>query len=153
MTTITERSFRETAKLSSFEAGGAVDFSIGGQASLSLYHQAGVDPANPGDLYPEELLAIAGLAFIEAGLANEYFYDKQVALSPAFKALVAVAVANFVAPAIVGTVLPVSAAGPWPPPKPSLPPSSSRASTASSRATTTSARSSRAPPSPVPPRG
>ncbi|WP_234705183.1 hemagglutinin repeat-containing protein [Sinorhizobium meliloti] len=106
MTTITERSFRETAKLSSFEAGGAMDFSIGGQASLSLYNQAGVDPANPGDLYPEELLAIAGLAFIEAGLANEYFYDKQVALSPAFKALVAVAVANFVAPAIVGTVLP-----------------------------------------------
>ncbi|WP_234710613.1 hemagglutinin repeat-containing protein [Sinorhizobium arboris] len=106
MTTITERSFRETARLSSLEAGGATDFSVGGQASLSLYNQAGVDPANPDDLYPEELLAIAGLAFIEAGLANEYFYDKQVALSPAFKALVAVVVANFAAPAIVGAVLP-----------------------------------------------
>jgi hypothetical protein len=67
----------------------ALNISIGGAASLTLFDQAGVDA--PEDVYPEELLALAGLQLLSGDLANEYFYDKQVQLSPAFKALVGVA--------------------------------------------------------------
>ena len=104
MTTITERSFKETAKLSSFAASLGYAFDIGGEASLSLYDYAGTDGENPQDLYPEELLAIQGLELLKVSLADEYFYDKQVALSPAFKALVSIAVGTFVVPGLFATL-------------------------------------------------
>ncbi len=106
MTTITEQSFKEVALLTQIMAGGKLDFSIGGKAELTLYNYAGVDPEDLKNLYPEELLTIAGLKFLEHQLADEYFYDKQVQLSPAFKAVVAIAVGNFVAPFIVGAIAP-----------------------------------------------
>lgn len=104
MTTITERSFKETAKLSSLAASLGYAFDIGGETSLSLYDYAGTDGANPQDLYPEELLAIQGLELLKVSLADEYFYDKQVALSPAFKALVSIAVGSFVVPGLFATL-------------------------------------------------
>ncbi|KZL25876.1 hypothetical protein PsWM33_01607 [Pseudovibrio sp. WM33] len=106
MTTITENSYVETAVLTQFLAGQALNFNVGGDASLTLYETAGVDAKTAEELYPEELLAIAGLQLLQEQLANEYFYDKQVALSPAFKVLVSIAVGAFVAPAIVGAVFP-----------------------------------------------
>ena len=106
MTTITETSFTETAVLTKLLAGQGMRFGIGGDAELVLYQTAGVDAPNPADLYPEELLAIDGLRLLEQDLANEYFYDKQTQLSPAFKALVAIAVAAYVAPNLVGNLLP-----------------------------------------------
>ncbi|SDR45004.1 filamentous hemagglutinin N-terminal domain-containing protein [Pseudovibrio sp. Tun.PSC04-5.I4] len=106
MTTITENSYVETAVLTQFLAGQALNFNVGGDASLALYETAGVDAKTAEELYPEELLAIAGLQILQEQLANEYFYDKQVALSPAFKVLVSIAVGAFVAPAIVGAVFP-----------------------------------------------
>ncbi|KZL12451.1 DUF6862 domain-containing protein [Pseudovibrio sp. Ad26] len=106
MTTITENSYVETAVLTQLLAGQALNFDIGGDASLTLYEVAGVDAQTAEELYPEELLAIAGLQLLQEQLANEYFYDEQVALSPAFKALVSIAVGAFVAPAIVGAAFP-----------------------------------------------
>lgn len=91
MTTIQERSFVETAVFTQLLAGQALNFGIGGQAELAVYEQAGVDAPNLEDLYPEELLTLAGLNLLTQDLANEYFYDEQTSLSPAFKALVGVA--------------------------------------------------------------
>lgn len=106
MTTITETSFTETAVLTELLAGQGMAFDIGGDAELALYSHAGVDAPNPQNLYPEELLAIEGLELVSRELANEYFYDKKTQLSPAFKTLVAIAVAAYVAPNIVGNLLP-----------------------------------------------
>jgi filamentous hemagglutinin family protein len=106
MTTITETSFTETAVLTELLAGQGMNFDIGGDAELVLYQSAGVDAPNPQDLYPEELLAIDGLELINQELADEYFYEEKTQLSPAFKALVAIAVAAYVAPTLVGNVLP-----------------------------------------------
>jgi filamentous hemagglutinin len=92
MTTIQERSFVETAVFTQLLAGQALNLSIGGAASLTLFDQAGVDAPAPENLYPEELLALAGLQLLSGNLANEYFYDKQVQLSPAFKALLTIIV-------------------------------------------------------------
>ena len=106
MTTIQERSFVESAVFTQLLAGQALNLSISGASSLTLYDQAGVDAPAPEDLYPEELLALAGLQLLSGDLANEYFYDKQVQLSPAFKALVSIAIGNFIAPGIVAGILP-----------------------------------------------
>lgn len=106
LTTITETSFTETAVLTEFLAGQGMSFDIGGDAELVVYQTAGVDAPNPQDLYPEELLAIDGLELISQELADEYFYEEKTQLSPAFKALVAIAVAAYVAPTLVGNVLP-----------------------------------------------
>ncbi|WP_245890076.1 hemagglutinin repeat-containing protein [Celeribacter persicus] len=100
MTTIQERSFVETAVFTQLLAGQALNLGIGGQAELTLYEQAGVDAPAPEDLYPEELLALEGLNLLTQDLANEYFYDEQTQLSPAFKALVSIAIA-VVAPQII----------------------------------------------------
>lgn len=104
MTTITENSYKETAKLSSFAAGAGYAFDIGGKTSLTLYDYAGKDAANPADLYPQQLLAIKGLLLLKQSLADDYFYDKQVALSPAFKALVSLAVGSFVVPGLFSAI-------------------------------------------------
>ncbi|WP_208860670.1 hemagglutinin repeat-containing protein [Pseudovibrio ascidiaceicola] len=110
MTTITENSYVETAVLTQFLAGQALNFNVGGDANLTLYEIAGVDAKTAEELYPEELLAIAGLQILQEQLANEYFYDKQVALSPAFKALVAIAIGSFVVPGLgIGNLLGFSA--------------------------------------------
>ncbi|WP_217353849.1 two-partner secretion domain-containing protein [Ruegeria arenilitoris] len=106
MTTITETSFTETAVLTELLAGQGMSFDIGGDAELVVYQNAGVDAPNPQDLYPEELLAIDGLELISQELADEYFYEEKTQLSPAFKALVAIAVAAYVAPNLVGNLLP-----------------------------------------------
>jgi hypothetical protein len=74
------------------QAGQALNLDIGGTASLTLYTEAGVDAPAPEDLYPDELLALAGLQLLTEDLANEYFYDKQTQLSPAFKALLTIVV-------------------------------------------------------------
>ncbi|EEE35028.1 putative filamentous hemagglutinin [Rhodobacteraceae bacterium KLH11] len=103
LTTVQESSFAETARLTELLAGQGMSFDIGGDAELVLYQTAGVDAPNPQDLYPEELLAIDGLDLISRDLADEYFYDKQTQLSPAFKALVAIAVAAY-APALVAQI-------------------------------------------------
>ena len=50
MTTITERSFKETAKLSSLAASLGYAFDIGGKTSLSLYDYAGTDGEAPQNL-------------------------------------------------------------------------------------------------------
>ncbi|MCB5205590.1 hemagglutinin repeat-containing protein, partial [Neorhizobium sp. T786] len=97
MTTVTENSFREAAILSTFLTGGSLSFNVGGKAELSVYDYAGIASGDLNDLYPQELLAIAGLELLAQNLADEYFYDKQVQLSPAFKALVAIAL-NVVMP-------------------------------------------------------
>ena len=96
MTTIQESSYVETAVLTQLLAAQALNLGIGGQAELTLYDQAGVDAPAPEDLYPDELLALAGLELLTQDLANEYFYDKQTSLSPAFKALVSVALSLYV---------------------------------------------------------
>ncbi|MCZ7488595.1 filamentous hemagglutinin N-terminal domain-containing protein [Rhizobium rhizogenes] len=106
MTTITEQSFREVALLTSIMAGANLSFNVGDATRLTLYDYAGRSPEALQKLYPQELLAIKGLQFLQHQLADEYFYDKQVALSPAFKAVVAIAVGAFVAPAIVSAVAP-----------------------------------------------
>lgn len=106
MTTITENSFKEMATAATLLAGGGISFDIAGKASLTLYDYAGVDSKELRTLYPEELLKIAGLELLRKPLANEYFYDKKVALSPAFKALAALIVSTFVAPGIVGAIAP-----------------------------------------------
>ncbi|WP_241484147.1 filamentous hemagglutinin N-terminal domain-containing protein, partial [Ruegeria sp. ANG-R] len=105
MTTLTETSFTETARLTELLAGQGLSFGIGGEAELVLYQTAGVDAPNPADLYPEELLAIDGLNLISQDLANEYFYDKQTQLSPAFKALVAIALSATGVGAALGSAL------------------------------------------------
>ena len=110
MTTITEKSYVETAVLTRFLAGQGMAFDIGGEAALTLYNYAGVDAQTAQDLYPEELLAIEGLKLLNQQLADDYFYDEKVALSPAFKALVSVAVGAFVAPYLVGAMFPALAA-------------------------------------------
>lgn len=110
MTTITETSFVETAVLTRLLAGQAKNFDIGGEAELVLYNAAGVDAPNPQDLYPEELLAIEGLQLLNQELANEYFYDKQTSLSPAFKALVAIALSVTGVGAAAATALGTSGA-------------------------------------------
>uniref|UniRef100_A0A7C1SXR2 Filamentous hemagglutinin N-terminal domain-containing protein n=1 Tax=Agrobacterium albertimagni TaxID=147266 RepID=A0A7C1SXR2_9HYPH len=91
MTTITEQSFVERAVFTKLLAGQGLSLTVGGEASLTLYQQAGVDQPTPEDLYPQELLALEGLKLLTQDLANDHFYDKQTQLSPAFKALVAVA--------------------------------------------------------------
>ncbi|WP_037316942.1 DUF6862 domain-containing protein [Ruegeria halocynthiae] len=106
MTTITETSSTETAQLTELLAGQGMNFDIGGNAELVVYQTAGVDAPNPQDLYPEELLAIDGLELISQELADEYFYEEKTQLSPAFKALVSIVVAAYVAPALVGELLP-----------------------------------------------
>ncbi len=106
MTTITETSFTETAVLTELLAGQGMNFDIGGDTELVVYQTAGVDAPNPQDLYPEELLAIDGLELISQELADEYFYEEKTQLSPAFKALVSIVVAAYVAPQLVGELLP-----------------------------------------------
>lgn len=91
MTTIQERSFVETAVFTQLLAGQGINLGIGGEAELAVYTQSGVDAPSLEDLYPEELLALEGLNLLSQNLANEYFYDEQTSLSPAFKALVGVA--------------------------------------------------------------
>ncbi|MDD7912018.1 filamentous hemagglutinin N-terminal domain-containing protein [Pseudovibrio exalbescens] len=98
MTTITENSYVEAAVLTQLLAGHALNLDVDGDARLTLYEIAGVDAQNPGDLYPSELLELEGLELLTQQLANEYFYDKQVALSPAFKALVSIAVGSVLVP-------------------------------------------------------
>ncbi|WP_286906369.1 filamentous hemagglutinin N-terminal domain-containing protein [Roseovarius sp.] len=95
MTTIQERSFVETAVFTQLLAGQSLSLGIGGQAELALYTQAGVDAPSPGDLYPQELLALNGLELLSEDLANDYFYDEKVQLSPAFKALAAIALSVY----------------------------------------------------------
>lgn len=99
-TTIQERSFVETAVFTQLLAGQQINLGIDGTAELVVYEQSGVDAPNLEELYPEELLALAGLNLISQDLANEYFYDKQTSLSPAFKTLVSIAVGNFVVPGL-----------------------------------------------------
>ncbi|CUX53226.1 hemagglutinin repeat-containing protein [Rhizobium oryzihabitans] len=106
MTTITENSFKEIATPATLIAGGGIGFDIRGKASLTLYDYAGVDSKELRTLYPDELLKIAGLELIKKPLADEYFYDKKVALSPAFKAVLALVVSTFIAPGIVGAIAP-----------------------------------------------
>ena len=109
MTTITESSFVETAVFTKLLAGQGINLDIGGQTLLSVYSQAGVDAPSLSDLYPEELLALEGLQLLQEELANEYFYEETVQLSPAFKALVSIAIGAFVAPAIIGALFPTLA--------------------------------------------
>jgi len=106
MTTITEKSFVETAVFTQLLAGQGLSLTIGGDANLALYTQAGVDQPTPEDLYPKELLALAGLKLLTQDLANDHFHDKQTQLSPAFKALVSIAIGNFIAPGLVAGILP-----------------------------------------------
>jgi deoxycytidylate deaminase len=106
MTTITENSFKEIATAATLIAGGGIGFDIRGKASLTLYDYAGVDSKELRTLYPDELLKIAGLELIRKPLADEYFYDKKVALSPAFKAVLAIVLSNY----IIGPALAMSAA-------------------------------------------
>ncbi|QCM13004.1 filamentous hemagglutinin N-terminal domain-containing protein [Agrobacterium tumefaciens] len=106
MTTITENSFKEIATAATLIAGGGIGFEIRGKASLTLYDYAGVDSKELRTLYPDELLKIAGLELIRKPLADEYFYDKKVALSPAFKAVLAIVLSNY----IIGPALALSAA-------------------------------------------
>lgn len=96
-TTITEKSFVETALLTQFLSGQGMRFDIGGETNLTIYEQAGVDAPTLEDLYPEELLALDGLNLLTQDLANEYFYDKQTSISPAFKMLVSIALAPYTA--------------------------------------------------------
>jgi hypothetical protein len=74
MTTITENSFVETAILSKFMAGQGMTFDIAGDTKINLYNYAGVDNPAASEIYPEELLAIAGAQLITQQLADEYFY-------------------------------------------------------------------------------
>ncbi|WP_150526567.1 DUF637 domain-containing protein [Roseibium sediminis] len=104
MTTIQESSFVETAVFTRLLAGQGINLDIGGKALLSVYSQAGVDAPSLSDLYPEELLALEGLQLLQEELANEYFYEETVQLSPAFKALVSIAIGAFVAPYLVGSL-------------------------------------------------
>jgi len=101
LTTVEESSSTETAVLTELLAGQGMSFNIGGDAELVLYQTAGVDAPNPQDLYPEELLAIDGLELISQDLTDEYFYEENDRLSPAFKALVAIAIAAYIAPHLV----------------------------------------------------
>ncbi|EEE35422.1 putative filamentous hemagglutinin family protein, partial [Rhodobacteraceae bacterium KLH11] len=101
LTTVEESSFTETAVLTELLAGQGMSFDIGGDAELVLYQTAGVDAPNLQDLYPEELLAVDGLDLISRDLADEYFYEDTAQLSPAFKALVAIAIAAYIAPHLV----------------------------------------------------
>ncbi|WP_299085615.1 DUF637 domain-containing protein [uncultured Ruegeria sp.] len=101
LTTVEESSFTETAVLTELLAGQGMSFNIGGDAELVLYQTAGVDAPDPQDLYPEELLAIDRLELISQDLTDEYFYEENDRLSPAFKALVAIAIAAYIAPHLV----------------------------------------------------
>nr|WP_150526565.1 filamentous hemagglutinin N-terminal domain-containing protein [Roseibium sediminis] len=104
MTTIQESSFVETAVFTKLLAGQGINLDIGGKALLTVYTQAGVDAPSLSDLYPEELLALEGLQLLQEDLANEYFYEETVQMSPAFKALVSIAIGAFVAPYLVGSL-------------------------------------------------
>ncbi|MEL6597515.1 MAG: hemagglutinin repeat-containing protein [Pseudomonadota bacterium] len=123
-TTITERSFREAVALTSLLAGGALDLDVGGRTELVLYALEGTDAPRPEDVYPQELLALQGLSLLNQELADEYFYEKETTLSPAFKALVAVALSSTgvgaqmgasllgtVSPGAVSTAFTVNASG------------------------------------------
>ena len=93
MTTIQENSYQEFAALSEFNAGGNMAFSVDDTTRLTLYNRPGEEVLDPATLYPDELLALEGLDLLSRELANEYFYDEQTSLSPAFKALLAVSLA------------------------------------------------------------
>ncbi|MEJ8563508.1 filamentous hemagglutinin N-terminal domain-containing protein [Yoonia sp. GPGPB17] len=83
-TTATEESHRETAVLTTFNAGGDISFSVGGNTYVTLYNEGGEDSLPLSELYPEELEALAGLVLLDQTLLDEYFYDETKQLSPAF---------------------------------------------------------------------
>ncbi len=90
-TTRTERSHRETAVLTSLSANGELTISVGGDTYLTLYSHEGGDGQSAAGLYPEELTALANLILLDEELLDEYFYDETKSLSPAFTAVLSIA--------------------------------------------------------------
>ncbi len=91
ITTVTETSHREDAVLTTISADGEVSFSIGGETYLTLYSHEGEEGPTAAELYPDELLALANLVLLDQELLDEYFYEETKALSPAFIAVVTIA--------------------------------------------------------------
>ncbi|SNR44703.1 colicin E5-related ribonuclease [Puniceibacterium sediminis] len=90
-TTETERSNRETAVLTTLDAGGDITFSIGGRPYVTLYNSPYGDSPSVAELYPDELAALAGLVLLDQELLDEYFHEETKALSPAFIMVVTIA--------------------------------------------------------------
>ncbi len=89
-TTRTERSLRETAVLTSLGADGEINISVEGDTYLTLYSQDG-ETQTAAELYPDELTALANLILLDEELLNEYFFEETKALSPAFTAVLSIA--------------------------------------------------------------
>jgi hypothetical protein len=62
-----------------------------------------------GYAYLDDLKTSGQLTVQEMALVQHEFYNQQVALSPAFKAVLSIAIGNFVAPGLVGGLLPANA--------------------------------------------
>ena len=90
-TTLTERSHKETAVLTSLNAKGELNISVGGKTYLSLYGYEGEDGQTAAELYPEELASLANLILLDEELLDEYFYEETKSLSPAFIAILSIA--------------------------------------------------------------
>lgn len=90
-TTVTERSHKETAVLTSLNAKGELNISVGGKTYLTLYGYEGEDGQTAAELYPEELASLANLILLDEELLDEYFYEETKSLSPAFVAILSIA--------------------------------------------------------------
>ncbi|KAB2721490.1 DUF637 domain-containing protein [Brucella intermedia] len=100
MTTITEQSYKEIANLVSLIAGGQISVNVGGDTNLGVYEYEGKPGQNLADLYPKELLQQESLKIIQQILADDYYYDKETQLSPAFKAVLTIAVGTVIMPGL-----------------------------------------------------
>ncbi|KAB2716545.1 DUF637 domain-containing protein, partial [Brucella intermedia] len=100
MTTITEQSYKEVANLVSLIAGGQISVNVGGDTNLGVYEYEGKPGQNLADLYPKELLQQESLKIIQQLLADDYYYDKETQLSPAFKAVLTIAVGTVIMPGL-----------------------------------------------------
>ena len=100
MTTITEQSYKEVTNLVSMIAGGQLSIDVGGNTNVGIYDYEGKPGQNPADLYPKELLDQQALNIIKQILADDYAYDKETQLSPAFKAVLTIVVGTVVMPGL-----------------------------------------------------
>ncbi|WP_162932998.1 filamentous hemagglutinin N-terminal domain-containing protein [Roseovarius sp. EL26] len=91
-TTLTENSEKETAAYTSFDAGGNLTVTVGGDTHVTLYRYEGEDTPELTEIYPEEIAALQALILHDQVLLDEYFFDETKALSPAFIAIATIAV-------------------------------------------------------------
>ncbi len=91
-TTKTEESYKETATYTTFNAGGNIEVKVGGNTIVTVYNYEGEEP-NPTiqELFPDEITALTNLILYNEELADEYYIEETKTLSPAFTAVLTIA--------------------------------------------------------------